>query len=131
MGIEEYTQLFAMSLVRHSPVLLVGIVGLWYSATRRLRLSGAYGWALSGFSVLSANAILSAVRDVGITAVRVNAVEGGRSTSEVGMALTLWSLPAYVALLAALLLLACAVFMGRSGAVTERQDLGSVRPFAA
>jgi hypothetical protein len=114
MSIQDYAQLFGTNLVRHSPVLFLGIAGLWRSVIRREQLAQAYTTASWAFAMLAAHAIFSVVRDVARVAVRTNADAAGQLPGEIGITLTAVAAPAYVALLAALVLLGRAVLFGRA-----------------
>ena len=81
--------------------------------------------------MLAMHAILSVVRDVGAVAVRINAMEATGSPTEIGVTLTLLAAPAYLALLAALVLLGRAVLFGRSEDTPPNHSRSSGKQVAA
>lgn len=113
MNIEDYAQLIGVNLIRHSPVLILGVFGLWRTFVRKQQLAQVYVSAAWGFALVAAHALLSVFRDVAGAAARLNAVDAGSTPGEIGITLTLISLPAYLALLAALVFLGRAVLFGR------------------
>ena len=113
MNIEDYAQMIGINLIRHSPVLVLGIFGLWRTFVRKQQLARVYVSAVWGFALVAAHGFLSVFRDVAGAVVRINAVDAGSPPGEIGITLTLISIPAYLALLAALVFLGRAVLFGR------------------
>jgi hypothetical protein len=131
MSALDYAELFGFDLIRHSPVLLLGLFGLWRSRIRREQLGQAYATASWGFATLAMHALLSAARDVASVAVRINAEVTAQSPSEIGVALTLVAVPAYLALLLALVLLGRAVLFGHTSDAAANHSSTSGREVAA
>ena len=124
MNFDDYLALGAMSLLRQSPILLIGAIGLWFALPMRSDLRRAAIWASTGFGLLIIHALASVIRDVASVAVQINEL---REPTETGLALTLWALVAYLPLLAAIAFLARAFFMDRSDA-SRRTYEGSAVP---
>jgi len=123
MGFDDYLAVAVTGVIRHSPILVIGILGLWYALPMRQQFARAAGWASLGFTLLIVHSILGVTRDVASVVIRVNfAFE----PTEIGLALSFLALVAYVPLLGALLLLARAVFLDRGIARATLQDSDSV-----
>ena len=128
MNIDDYLALSATNFIRHLPVLVVGAIGLWHAIPMRHRFMRAATWASWAFGLLIVHAIVSVARDVASVAIRSNNVG---DPSEIGLALTSWSMLAYLPLLAALVLLARAFFLERGGVSVPSEPALPARPSPA
>ena len=117
MEISEYLQFLALLLVRQIPMLVIAGVGMRFAFKRRRSLGRVFTWAVWGFGLLIAYAIISIVRHVLINAIQIAAFSSGTRIEMISQ-IGLLTAAAYPILIAGLAVLARAVFLGRG---TERQ----------
>ena len=110
---EEFLFITALRLLRQAPLLVIGLVGLWFALRARPRHRHAYTWASWGFGLLTAYCIVHVGLEVAFVAMafRIQAVPSGSR---------LWLDSAYPIFLASLVVLARAVFIGRDSTGVAR-----------
>lgn len=124
MNVENYLWIIATNFVRHFPVLLIGVVGLWHALRLRNHAGIAASWASVGFALLIIHAILNVVRDVASLAIRV---DGTLGPTALGLTLNSLALASYFPLVVALYVLGRAIFLGRDGFSDQSHSDASVR----
>jgi hypothetical protein len=119
MEIGQYLTLLLVALLRHSPVILIGVIGLRYALPLKHKIRRAANWASVGFSLLIVHAIARVARDV------VSAIISLRFEEEpLGTFLTLngLALLAYLPLLGGLAFLARSFFLDRNDLSSQPQE---------
>lgn len=101
-------------LLTHVPLMLIATIGLYFAVSRRARLARVSTWATWGFGLLIVNAIVGVAIQLTLMAASIEASTNGAGDlastfSRVG----LWSLANYPLFLAAIALLARAIFLDR------------------
>ena len=119
MNTVDQLQFLLIPMVRQAPALTIELIGLWFAFSRRVALGRASTFAIWGFGLLIANALLSVVIQYVIVAGRMR---GPTFDSGWEFLLGLWNLAAYLVFIVGLAALAFAVFVGRNVARGQSLD---------
>ena len=128
MTAEDYLSLFGGFFLWTLPTFVISVWGLWVAVSRRARLGSVATWAITGFALLIAYTLVSAVLRTVLLGIRSNQfLQGG---SEAAMAVTTlnnWGLAAYPLYIVGLALVARSVFLGRERLWKPEERMQSVQ----
>jgi len=122
MDMVDQWQLLLGAMVRYIPTLTIEIIGLWFAYSRRSELGRASTYAVWGFSLLIASALLGVIIQHLLVVGRIGE-PAVTSSLERTFLLGIWNLAAYLVYIVGLAALARAVFVGRK--VSRDEDIDS------
>ena len=114
MSAEVYLSAFGVIFLWQLPTFVIGCWGLWASLSRKENLGRVASWAIPGFALLIAYALVSAVLRTLLLGIQTNQrIQSGSEAAMSIATLNLWGFVTYPLYILGLALVARAVFLNR------------------